>query len=170
MRKVGVIGIAALILLSPACTADSNTDAPVRDAVPNQSTTTATTESVPAPPGGEGQIEVGELAEDFPTELFPIAAADEVLLSSFSATDDDKYALSLNVRSAASADEIFSSYEKALEAAGFSASSDAPVEGMAAQATFAKGEQVLTVGILDDGAARIITVGGTIDAAVADGE
>ncbi|HLR55732.1 MAG TPA: hypothetical protein VK096_03125 [Actinomycetales bacterium] len=170
MRKVGVTGIAALILLSPACDADSNTDAPVRDAVPNQSTTTATTESVPSPPGGEGQIEVGELAADFPAELFPITAADEVLLSSFSATDDNEYRLSLNIRSSASVDEIFNSYEEALEAAGFSASADATVEGMAAQATFAKGEQVLTVGILDDGKDRIITVGGTIDGAVAGGE
>src|SRR5690625_2672738 len=134
----------------------------MRDAGTNQTHITPQDE----PPSGAGANEtsvvVGELADNFPVELFPIKSDDEVLLSSLALTSQDQYSISLNVRTEMESSAALAAYEEALTSAGFEQVGTTRVEGMAVQETFTRAKESLTVGVLDEGDARIVTIGGTI--------
>lgn len=160
--------VLALILLLPACSADASStepsmQGPTSVAVPKKTAAPNQLSGETAPASGDSNpVLVGEVAPDFPLELFALDETDEVLLSSVTEAGPQGRALSLNVRTQKNTQEILKAYEKSLGTADFTLTSTSEVEGMAAQATFTKGVHVLTIGVLDEESARIVSVGGTV--------
>lgn len=162
MRKCAPAIAFTLVFLTPACATEPSAQTTVRDAVPNQTRTTPQDESTSAAVPNDTSVVVGELADNFPVELFPLKSSDEVLLSSLALTSQDQYSISLNVRTEMESSAALAAYEEALTSAGFDQVGTAKVEGMAVQETFTRAKESLTVGVLDEGDARIVTIGGTI--------
>lgn len=162
MRKCAPAIAFTLVFLTPACAPEPSAQTTMRDAVPNQTRTKPQDESTSAAVPNDTSVVVGELADNFPAELFPVGSDDEVLLSSLALTSADQYSVSLNVRTKKEISTALAAYEETLTSAGFEKVGTAKVEGMAVQETFARAKESLTVGVLDEGDARIITIGGTI--------
>lgn len=110
---------------------------------------------------------VGTVVEGFPTDLLPVPADAEVLVSSAQPVGDGRLRVSLNLRSGADAVSLLESVRAPLLAAGFTeAAPPDPEPGLAAQATFARtdGAELLVVGVLDRDGLRTMTLGGTLAA------
>lgn len=174
MRRLLIFLSSLLLAFTTACGSASPSesgqevgdDASVSDDVLNSG------EPAPAAPPADSPVRVGEIEEEFPVDLFAIISDDEILLSSISTPDSSdetqNAALSLNIRTARDADEVLEDFTKTLKDAGFEVTSESQVEGMSAQATYANGDQVLTVGILDESDSRIVSIGGTVTLPAAD--
>lgn len=113
---------------------------------------------------------VGTLAPGFPAALLPLPADADVLVSSWAPVAEpgagQPYDVSLNVRTALPVAEVVDLYRAALAAAGFTETVGVPSAGLAAQSTYARssGAELVTVGILDSGDERTVTVGGRVRA------
>lgn len=117
---------------------------------------------VTTPP--DDHSEVGALASGFPTDLLPLPA-DAVLLvtSAVPVGGSEVQEVSLNLRTALATDEVLDLYRTALTAAGFT-EVPADASGLSASASFVRSgaDELVTVGVLDDGGARTVTVGGRL--------
>ncbi len=110
---------------------------------------------------------VGTVVEGFPTDLLPVPADAEVLVSSAQPLGDGRLRVSLNLRSGVDAATLLDSVRAPLLAAGFTeAAPPAPEPGLAAQATFARsdGAELVVAGVLDRDGLRTMTLGGTVAA------
>jgi len=109
---------------------------------------------------------VGGLVAGFPTDLLPVPAGVEVLVSSVEPVgNSNAYQVSLNLRTVLSAPEIVATYRQSLTAAGFvEAEQTAADAALAAQSTFTRsgGDEVLVIGVLDRDGVRTVTIGGRL--------
>lgn len=114
---------------------------------------------------------VGALADGFPTDLVPLPAGAEVLVSSARPVEGtDLLEISLNVRTPQDAAGLLEAVRAPLLAAGFAeAAPPAPEAGLAAQTTFSRGDgsELLVVGVLDRDDVRTLTLGGRVRPATA---
>lgn len=114
---------------------------------------------------------VGRLADGFPSELLPVPAGAEVLVSSVHPVEgSDLVDVSLNLRTDQDAAGLMDAVRAPLVAAGFSESSPpVPESGLAAQSTFSRGDgsELVVVGILDRDDVRTLTLGGQVRPATA---
>jgi hypothetical protein len=109
---------------------------------------------------------VGDLADGFPSDLLPVPAGAEVLVSSAHPVEgSDLVDVSLNLRTEQDAAGLLDAVRGPLVAAGFTESAPAaPEGGLAAQSTFSRGDgsELLVVGILDRDGVRTLTLGGQV--------
>ncbi|RYV50329.1 hypothetical protein [Pengzhenrongella frigida] len=109
---------------------------------------------------------VGGLAPGFPSDLLPVPAGVEVLVSSVDPVGDSSaYQVSLNLRTVLSATQIVDVYRQTLTAGGFAeAEQTTPDAALAAQTTFTRsaGDEVLVIGVLDRDGVRTVTIGGRL--------
>ncbi|MGV8965152.1 MAG: hypothetical protein ACOH2F_02630 [Cellulomonas sp.] len=109
---------------------------------------------------------VGGLAPGFPSDLLPVPAGAEVLVSSVDPVgDSNAIQVSLNLRTALAAPEVVDLYRQSLVAAGFTeAEQTTPDAALAAQSTFTRsgGDELLVIGVLDRDAMRTVTIGGRL--------
>ncbi len=108
--------------------------------------------------------EVGSLAPGFPVDLLPVPDDAVILVTSaVPVGDTDVQELSLNLRTSLSVDDVVALYRAALTDAGF-AEIDTPGTALAAEMSFQRsgGDELVSIGILDDGTIRTVTVGGRV--------
>jgi hypothetical protein len=111
---------------------------------------------------------VGALPDGFPGDLLPVPAGAEILVATYAPEGDagtgQPYAVSLNVRTSQSVDDVIALYRSSLTAAGFAESTGAPGASVTAQSTFSRsdGQEIVVVGVLDRDGVRTVTAGGRI--------
>lgn len=121
--------------------------------------------SEPTPSASPTGVTAGKLAPGFPSSVLPLPRASQILLSSAVPAAGDAVTISLNLRSQATVAELTEHYDAALTEQQFALLDDsATPAGLAAQMKYARadGNEILTIGILDDGDARVVTIGGQI--------
>ncbi len=106
------------------------------------------------------------MVDGFPTDLLPIPAGAEVLVSSAEpVVGSDLTEVSLNLRTDQDAQALLAAISAPLVAAGFVAGTPPAAEpALAAQVTFSRGDgsELLVVGILDRDDQRTATIGGRV--------
>lgn len=110
---------------------------------------------------------VGALIEGFPSDLLPVPAEAEVLVSSVEPIGDSgAYQVSLNLRTPIEAAAVVDVYRQSLTAAGFTEEQTSPDVALAAQSTFTRssGDELLVIGVLDRDGVRTVTIGGRLRA------
>ena len=176
-RRAAVTG--ALLLLTLAGCSPGPDDPSPEPAARDTSAATATPAPTPsAAPSPEPLLDepdegstVGVLAEGFPTDLLPLPADAEILVSAYAPEGDPgagaPYTVSLNVRTPLPVADVAALYRASLTAAGFTESVGAPAAGtLAAQSTYSRsgGDELLVVGVLDRDGVRTVTIGGRVRA------
>lgn len=168
--RAAVCSVVVATLLS-ACgsgvgAAGGSPDLTASDAsIPAASTARATPEATPlVTTTPDDHSEVGALATGFPADLLP-APDDAVLLvtSAVPVGGSEVQEVSLNLRTSLPTDEVLDLYRTALTAAGFT-EVPADASGLSASASFVRSgaDELVTVGVLDDGGARTVTIGGRL--------
>jgi len=166
-RAAALAAVVATLVCATGCTTSA----------PGVATTTGSTAVAGSPsptetllPGTDStHSAVGEVVAGFPTDLIPVPAGAEVLVSSAEPVEGtDLTAVSLNLRSEQDTAGLLAAVSAPLLAAGFVAGTPPVAEpALAAQSTFSRGDgsELLVVGILDRDGARTLTLGGQIRAA-----
>lgn len=109
--------------------------------------------------------EVGGLVEGFPSDLLPLPADSALLVTSAVPVGEDGVVteVSLNLTTPASVAEVLELYRSTLVGAGFT---EVPMDAthLAAEATFTRsgGDELISLGVLDDGTRRTVTLGGRL--------
>lgn len=156
-------GLAALLCTAGCTTSGPGTATPTAPTVVTASP--SPTETL-LPGSDSPNSAVGEVVDGFPSDLLPVPAGAEVLVSSAEPVDGtDLTEVSLNLRTQQPTGELLAAVSAPLVAAGFVAGTPPEAEpGLAAQATFARdnGAELLVVGILDRDGERTLTVGGRV--------
>lgn len=110
--------------------------------------------------------EVGELVEGFPIDLLPVPADAVILVTSAVPVGEaDVQEVSLNLTTAVTAPELLALYREALTAAGFTEVTPQQVStDLAVETTFTRsgGDELVSIGVLDDDGARTVTIGGRV--------
>ena len=108
---------------------------------------------------------VGELVSGFPIDLLPVPPDAVILVTSaIPVGDADVRIVSLNLRTSTTAVELLALYQGALTTAGFTRLSPDPADsGLAVDARFVRsGDELVSIGVLDDGDTRTVTIGGRV--------
>jgi hypothetical protein len=161
---------AGLLALLTACSSPAPADTPSPDASGSARATeqpAATSSPEPTVPAPDEHSQVGGIPDDFPSDLLPVPPGAEILVATFAPMADagaDQYAVSLNVRTSSSVDEVLALYRASLTAAGFTESTGAPGASLGAESTFSRsgGQEIVVVGVLDRDGSRTVTAGGHI--------
>ncbi|MBX9247052.1 hypothetical protein ICW40_19870 [Actinotalea ferrariae] len=158
----------------PGCSgADVPRDDPAVDrpaAAPSTSPSPAAPTPAPAEPlvtaTPDVHSQVGDLVAGFPEDLLPLPPDAVVLVTSAVPVGDaEVQEVSLNLRTATSVQDVVALYRTALTTAGFTEVPPAgPATDLAAEVTFVRsgGDELVSIGVLDDGTARTVTVGGRV--------
>lgn len=114
----------------------------------------------------DAHSEIGELVSGFPVELLPVPADAVILVTSAVPVGDaEVQEISLNLRTTMSAEDLLTLYRDALTTAGFAEvpAVDANTD-LAVEATFTRsgGDELISIGVLDDDGARTVTIGGRV--------
>ena len=154
---LGVLALSACSTSAPAV--QEPTGSAVADTLPTPSETLL--------PGSDStHSAVGDLVAGFPTTLVPVPPGAEVLVSSAEPVEGtDLTEVSLNLVTDQSTADLLAAVTAPLVAAGFAAGTPPAAEpGLAAQATFSRGDgsELLVVGILDRDDRRTLTLGGRV--------
>lgn len=166
-QGVAVLGVALLVTVAGCAPAETEADA-----LAQASATVAS--PAPSPePSAESLItetpdeaaQVGSLVPGFPTDLLPVPA-DAVLLVTSAvpvAADAQVQEVSLNLTTRLSTDDVLTLYRTSLTTAGFT-EVEAADTGLTAEASFVRsdGDELVSVGVLDDDGARTVTIGGRV--------
>lgn len=119
---------------------------------------------VPATP--DEHSEVGDLVEGFPTDLLPVPPDAMILVtSSVPVGSADVREVSLNLRTQQTAEAVIELYRSALTEAGFTEMPPGtPQSALAAESTFTRsgGDELVSIGVLDEDGARTVTIGGRV--------
>ncbi len=110
--------------------------------------------------------EVGRLAPGFPIDLLPVPDDAVILVTSAEPVGDaDVKEVSLNLHTSMTADAVLNLYRAALTGAGFT-EVDTAGAGLTAEASFTRsgGDELVSIGVLDDGRTRTVTIGGRVRA------
>ena len=113
---------------------------------------------------------VGEYADGFPQDLLPLPEGSELVASSAQPVAEGLARISLNLTSARTTDEVLADVGAPLAAAGFAESTPAATSGLTALRAWTRRTdssegpliETLLVGVLDDGARRLVSVSGTV--------
>ena len=113
---------------------------------------------------------VGELPEGFPSDLVPVPPGAEVLVATVAPVPGTKLvAISLNVRTSQSTDDLLDAVEEPLRDAGFEptdSTTDDPA--LAARSALAgPRDQWVMIGVLDQDGGRTMTLSGQVEAKAA---
>lgn len=114
----------------------------------------------------DAHSEVGRLAPGFPIDLLPVPDDAVILVTSAEPIGDaDVQEVSLNLHTAMTTDAVLALYRTALTGAGFTEVATAGA-GLTAEASFTRsgGDELVSIGVLDDGATRTVTIGGRVRA------
>lgn len=108
--------------------------------------------------------EAGGLVAGFPSDLIPLPD-DAVILVTWAEPvgDADVQEVSLNLHTALTTTQVFEMYRAALTKAGFT-EADAVDSSLDATASFSRGggDELVVLGVLDDGTSRTVTIGGRV--------
>lgn len=176
-RCAGATNVARLAILallvggSAACSPDSSdagsqeADAAVSLTAPDEASPTPSSEPlVTATP--DAYSEVGDLVAGFPIELLPVPSDAVILVTSAVPVGDaDVQEVSLNLRTAATAEALLELYRDALTSAGFTeVTAETSGSDLAAEVTFVRsgGDEVVSIGVLDVDGGRTVTIGGRV--------
>ncbi|NCT90016.1 hypothetical protein GXB85_03470 [Cellulomonas sp. APG4] len=109
---------------------------------------------------------VRSVVEGFPVDLLPLPEDAMILVTSaVPVGDSEAQEVSLNLRTRATPAEVLELYRASLTSAGFTElPTDAPHDELAAEATFIRsgGDELVSVGVLDDDGLRSVTIGGRL--------
>lgn len=150
--------VAAALAAEPSAPSVSSTPSPAPSESPSAE---ALVTSTP-----DEYSEVGRLAPGFPIDLLPVPDDAVILVTSAEPIGDaDVQEVSLNLHTAMTADAVLELYRTALTAAGFTEVATAGA-GLTAEASFTRsgGDELVSIGVLDDGATRTVTIGGRVRA------
>lgn len=142
--------------VDPSTSPEPGTDA--RESAPAEDDLVTSTPDANSP--------VGELAPGFPSDLLPMPE-DAVLLvtSAVPVGDAGVQEVSLNLRTTWDAERILDLYRSSLEAEGFT---EVPTvdTALTAETTFTRsdGDELVSIGVLDDDGVRTVTIGGRVRA------
>lgn len=160
------LGVALLASALGGC-APATTEA---EALAQASATLASTPAEPTPEAlvtetPDADAKVGSLVPGFPTDLLPVPE-DAVLLVTSAVpvgAEAQVQEVSLNLTTALTTDEVLALYRTTLTAAGFT-EVDAADTGLSAEASFVRsgGDELVSVGVLDDQGLRTVTIGGRV--------
>lgn len=159
-----------LVTGTSACGQDAPRDAPTV-AAPAPTTTPGPTPSPSPEPlvtaAPDEHSEVGALVAGFPADLLPVPPDAVVLVTSAVPVGDaEVQEVSLNLRTALAVQDVVELYRGALTAAGFTEVPPAALAttDLAAEVTFVRsgGDELVSIGVVDDGTARTVTVGGRV--------
>lgn len=164
---------AALCLLLAGCGANAPADrtatAPDVATRAESAPAASSPERSPAPlvtATPDDHSEVGDLVAGFPSDLLPLPD-DAVLLvtSAVPVGGSEVQEVSLNLRTAMQTDAVLELYRSALTAAGFT-ETPTDASGLTASASFTRSgaDELVTLGVLDDGDLRTVTIGGRLRA------
>lgn len=121
-----------------------------------------------APAAATEQSAVRSVVEGFPVDLLPLPDDAMILVTSaVPVGNSEVQEVSLNLRTRATPAEVLDLYRTSLTAAGFTElPADAPHDELAAEATFIRsgGDELVSVGVLDDDGMRSVTIGGRLRA------
>lgn len=110
--------------------------------------------------------EVGDVVRGFPEDLLPLPDDAVILVTSAVPVGDaDVQEISLNVRTAMTPEELLDLYRGTLLEAGFTeVTGSAPQGDLALEVTFTRsgGDELVSLGILDDDEARTVSIGGRV--------
>lgn len=115
----------------------------------------------------DSHSEVGDLVAGFPIDLLPVPADAVILVTSAVPVGDaDVQEVSLNLRTAATTQEVLDMYRTTLTAAGFTEIPETGT-GLSAGSTFTRsgGDELVSIGVLDTDGARTVTIGGRVHTA-----
>lgn len=152
---------------------DGTTDEALVEALEDQATMTPapTPTSTPTPEplvttSPDGYSEVGDLVDGFPIDLLLVPSDAVILVTSAVPVGDAAVEeVSLNLRTAATADELLTLYRTSLTVAGFSeVTSQTSNSDLAVDVTFVRsdGDELISIGVLDVDGARTLTIGGRV--------
>ncbi|MCV2396473.1 hypothetical protein OEB99_19350 [Actinotalea sp. M2MS4P-6] len=157
-----VLGAAGLLLVTSGCSTPTMPDEAAATGVGSVAPSPTPEDLVTAVP--DEHSEVGRLTPDFPVDLLPVPDDAVILVtSSVPVGDADVQELSLNLHTAMSVPDVVDLYRTALTAAGFS-EIDIPDTALAAELSFTRsgGDELVSIGVLDDNGTRTVTIGGRI--------
>lgn len=167
---------AFLLVTGTACAQDAPEDRPTV-AAPAPTTTPEGPGAPPSDPtptpeplvtaAPDEHSEVGALVAGFPADLLPVPPDAVVLVTSAVPVGDaEVQEVSLNLRTATPVQDVVALYRGALTAAGFTEVPPAALatSDLAAEVTFVRsgGDELVSIGVVDDGTARTVTVGGRV--------
>jgi len=173
--------LAALVLASVAgCAGATSGSAPSAsaslEAALAAEPSAASTSSAPAPKSASPEplvtttpdehSEVGQLAPGFPIDLLPVPDDAVILVTSAESIGNaDVQEVSLNLHTSMPTDAVLDLYRTALTGAGFT-EVDTAGAGLTAEASFTRsgGDELVSIGVLDDGLTRTVTIGGRVRA------
>ena len=157
------VSLVMLVTLT-ACSTGSTTAGPSVGAAVGLSAEPSPTQ--PLLPESTSSAAVGTLAAGFPSDLLPLPADAEVLVSASEPLASSAILqVSLNLRTAMQPADLIQLYRAPLTAAGFvEVPGDAAGTVLAAQATFTRsgGDEILVMGVLDRDGVRTLTLGGRV--------
>lgn len=108
--------------------------------------------------------EAGGLVAGFPSDLIPVPADAIILVTSAAPVGDaDVQEVSLNLHTRMTTTQVVELYRNALVTAGFT-EVDATDSALDADASFSRagGDELVVLGVLDDGTSRTVTIGGRV--------
>ncbi|MDO8107939.1 hypothetical protein Q6348_12110 [Isoptericola sp. b441] len=112
----------------------------------------------------DAHSKVGSLAPGFPSDLIPVPDDAVILVTSAEPIGNaDVQEISLNVHTQMSIPAVLDLYRTSLTAAGFTEVSTADA-GPTTEASFTRsgGDELVSIGVVDDGGSRTITIGGRV--------
>lgn len=125
----------------------------------------AGTDAAGTGPGPESSA-VRSVVEGFPVDLLPLPEDAMILVTSaVPVGDSEVQEVSLNLRTRVAPAEVLALYRESLTGAGFTElPAEAPHDELAAEATFVRsgGDELVSVGVLDDDGLRSVTIGGRL--------
>lgn len=108
--------------------------------------------------------EAGGLVAGFPSDLIPVPDDAVILVTSAAPVGDaDVQEVSLNLHTKLTTTQVVEMYRAALTKAGFT-EVDSANSSLDADASFSRagGDELVVLGVLDDGSSRTVTIGGRI--------
>lgn len=106
----------------------------------------------------------GGLVKGFPSDLIPLPGDAVILVTSAAPVGDaDVQEISLNLHTQLTTAEVVELYRSTLTAAGFT-EVDGGESSLDADASFSRsgGDELVVLGVLDDGTSRTVTIGGRV--------
>ena len=163
-RAAAGVAVVVTVLCAAACSTSTPGVGPAAGSTVVTASPSPTETLLPG--NDDAHSAVGEVVAGFPSDLVPVPADAEVLVSSAEPVEGtDLTEISLNLRSTQQTADLMAAIAAPLVAAGFAEGTPpVPEPGLAAQSTFARGDgsELLVVGILDRDDKRTMTLGGRV--------
>lgn len=160
------VGLSAGCTAAPSGRLDTAQDATLPSAQPSPPA------AVTALPSFDPSSAVGDYAKGFPRDLVPAPPDATIVASSAQPLEGGLTQISLNLSSTRATDEVLAQIGEPLAAAGFAQTQPQALSGLTAQTAWTRQTarpegllvETLLLGVLDDGAARLVSISGNVQA------